>query len=321
MDVLARLGVTTEMLPDQYGKQEVPGRTLILDGDGPAYVAAAKAKRLDTAIRQYHTMMLTEMFMTNAVDLEVHLTSSRCEKFGRHKVLASKPYQGNRVNKDKPPLLEPLRHALTLPQNWLPNMQVELHSVHEADDAMIMRAHQLKDNGVVWSDDKDLRCTPYPYYEKRTSLVMAGDPVGQLWEYFTPGGDLRIEGQGPMFFWCQMLMGDDADNVKGIEKFYGKLCGKAAAYKALKDCKTVQEAANLVLDAYRFSGQNVLAEGWMLHLLRFPGDNFWHYAHECDLSPENQLFMQECAKQRWRLRNGEKRDHAKGKWTSDIYTV
>ena len=320
MDVLQHLGIDLGAVPEDF-KGAVAGRTLIMDGDGPAYRVAAKCKRLDTAIRQYHTVMLTEMFMTEAQFLTVHLTANTSQKNGRGNIIATQPYQGNRKNKSKPPLLEPLRTALTLPENWLPEMNVILHHELEADDGMMIQSYQLKEDGVIWSDDKDLRLTPYPYYEQSLGVVTGSVEVGSLWKAYTPAGAMKILGRADKFFWCQMLMGDTADNVKGIDRLYGKLCGKAAAYNLLKDCKSVSEAANLVFDAYRFSDQNVLAEGWMLHLLRFEGDNFWHYAMECGLSPENQAFLTACAKRHWRLRPNERRDYDKGKWTSDIYVV
>ena len=45
-------GVDISALPDQF-QSAVPGRTLIIDGDGPCYVAAATVKRLDTALRNF----------------------------------------------------------------------------------------------------------------------------------------------------------------------------------------------------------------------------------------------------------------------------
>lgn len=321
MDVLAHLGIDPSVLPEQYNQSAVPGRTLITDGDGPAYVIASKVKRLDTAIRQYQTEILTQMYMSDAADCEVHLTSSRCAKFDRHRVLAAKPYQGNRKSKEKPPLLEPLREAMALPENWLPEFTVQLHRDIEADDAMIISAHRLKEHGVIRSDDKDLRCTPWLYHEIGAGQVRAPEPVGWIDEAFTPSGNRKMVGQGPMFFWLQMLMGDTADNVQGILKLNNKQCGMVAAFNALREMRTVSEAANFVLDAYREIEQNALAEGWMMHLLRHPSDSFWVYAHECDLSEANKEFMRWCALQKWRMQPGEQRDFKDGKWTSDVYRV
>jgi hypothetical protein len=299
MDVLQHLGIDLGAVPEDF-KGAVAGRTLIMDGDGPAYRAAATCKRLDTAIRRYHTDMLTQMFLTESQFLSVHLTASSSKKNGRYDVLASKPYQGQRKSGAKPPLLEPLRQALTLPENWLPEMNVRLHYDVEADDGMIMEAHVLKEDGVIWSDDKDLRLTPYLYYEEKLGVVTGCESPGHIRKEFTPAGQLKVLGRADKFFWCQMLMGDTADKVTGIQKLSGKLCGPAMAFDALKDLHLLPDIANFVVDAYREINQNVLAEGWLLWLLRHPRDSFWIYAHECGLTQNNRDFLMDCAKRQWR---------------------
>ncbi|QQO90790.1 exonuclease [Pseudomonas phage Bertil] len=317
---LSRFGVKRSEVKNEF-EGAVAGRTLIMDGDGPAYRAAATSARLDTAIRKYQTDMLTQMFLTQSQYLAVHLTASDCFKNQRGRVLASKPYQGNRSGKAKPSLLEPLRQAMAQPCNWLPDWNVYFHRDIEADDAMIIQSHQLKEDGVIWSDDKDLRLTPYLWWDQELGIIDGSYPVGYLQEKFTPAGHQKIVGRGIQFFWCQMLMGDEADNVKGIEKLDGKLCGKAAAYLALKDFKTEAELSNFVVSAYRAIGQNVLAEAWMLWLLRSPKDSAYLYLLDCGLTSANLQYVKECAKRHWFMRPNERRDYDKGKWTSEVYTV
>lgn len=320
MDILQHLGIDLDKVEEDF-KGCVAGRTLIMDGDGPAYRAAATVKSLPAAIRKYHTDMLTQMFMTESEFITVHLTASGGDKNGRGRVLATKPYQGNRDGKAKPPLLEPLRRALTLPENWLPKMTTRLHHDVEADDGMITEAYQLKEDGVVWSDDKDLRLTPWPYYEQKLGIVTGPEKPGRIWEAYTPSGTLKIEGRADKFFWCQMLMGDTADHVQGILRLEGKLCGPAMAFSALNPLHTLPDIANFVVDAYRAINQNVLAEGWLLWLLRHPRDSFWIYVHECGLSPANRDFVMDCASRKWRLKHDERRDIVKGKWVGEVYSV
>lgn len=304
MDILHHLGIDLATVEEDFAECKA-GRTCIMDGDGPAYRAAATTKSLPAAIRKYHSDMLTQMFMTESEFLSVHLTAAGGDKNGRGRVLAAKPYQGNRKGKSKPPLLEPLRHALTLPENWMPNMTVQLHFDIEADDGMIIEAYRLKEDGVIWSDDKDLRLTPYLYYEQKLGIVTGPETPGHIRQAFTPSGTLKIEGRADKFFWCQMLMGDTADNVQGIQRLYGKLCGPAMAYDALKDLHTLPDIANFVVDAYREINQNVLAEAWLLWLLRHPHDTAWIYLHECGLTQANLDFVMDCAKRKWRLKPGE----------------
>lgn len=291
-------GVDLNALPDQF-QGCVAGRTLILDGDGPAYRCAATVKRLDTAVRRFQQEVLTQMFNTQSQDAIVHLTARDSLKAGRFNVIATKPYQGQRKSKDKPPLLEPLREAMAMRENWLPEFTVVMNRALEADDGMMHDAYRLKDSGVIWSDDKDLRMTPYPYFEKDKGQVVGSMPFGYIDLKYTPSGTPKLIGQGPLFFWAQMLMGDTADNVAGLTSMDGKQCGTVAAFNALKSVGTLQDAANLVVGKYRENNQNVLPEGWLLWLLRWPGDNFWNYLMEFQWTPENERFIHECSTREW----------------------
>jgi hypothetical protein len=291
-------GVDVASLGDQFNGY-IPGRTLILDGDGPAYRVAATVKRLDTAVRNFQQEILKQLFMTQSSTAIVHFTASGSKKAGRFLVKAVKPYQGQRKNKDKPALLEPLREAMAHRKNWLPEFEVVLHREREADDGMIIDAYRLKEHGVIWSDDKDLQLTPYLYFRKELGVLEGNEPHGWLAEKYTPAGALKIIGRGTMFFWCQMLMGDSADNVGGIKKFNGALCGPAGAYKALQHCKTEHEAAQIVLDAYRRIDQNPLPEATLLWLLRHPSDSALQYIWNLALSAENAAFIQDCVGRDW----------------------
>lgn len=291
-------GVDLNSLPSQFDNA-VQGRTLILDGDGPCYVVAATVKRMDTAIRHYQQRVLEAMFLAGATDCRIHLTARDSDKNGRGRVKAVKPYQGQRKGKSKPALLEPLREAMADNANWLPEMRVFLHRELEADDGMMQDAYVLRENGVIRSDDKDLRMTPYLYYEQDRGEVKGCQPEGFVTAKITDSGTFKCLGQGPMFFWAQMLMGDSADNVKGILKYDGKLCGPALAYELLKDVSTVNDAANLVIDGYRKINQNVIAEGWLMWLLRSRDDNVYKYMKSLALSPENLDFVEDCVRRDW----------------------
>lgn len=296
-------GVDTTKLPDQFFGC-VAGRTLILDGDGPCYVAAATVKRLDTAVRNFQQAMLTQLFLTKAQDIRIHLTASTSHKAGRFDVIAAKPYQGNRKGKNKPPLLEPLRQAVAQRENWLPEYTVVMHHMIEADDGMMHDAYVYKENGIIWSDDKDLRMTPYPYWCKEKGVILPGQAFGWLQPKFTPAGTLKLIGQGPLFFWAQMLMGDTADNVQGIKRLGGRLCGPDGAYKALAPFEQGQDinaVANFVIDAYRQIDQNPLPEATLLWLLRWEGDSALAYIESLALTDENRRYIHECSTNRvWR---------------------
>lgn len=296
-------GVDLSALPDQF-QSAVPGRTLIIDGDGPCYVAAATVKRLDTALRNFQQEILKRMFLAGASDCRIHLTSRDSDKHGRFRVKAGKPYQGNRKGKSKPPLLEPLRELVADNSTWLDDYSVLLHRELEADDGMIQDAYLLGENGVIWSEDKDLRMTPYPYYEIDRGQVQPSQPVGWVSIKHTPSGTPKLTGQGPLFFWAQMLMGDTADNVQGVARYNGKLCGAVCAFDVLKDVRCIHDASNIVLDAYREINQNAVAEGWLLWLTRWHKDNVIQYMRELNLTPANRDFIEDCVLRDWVIPKG-----------------
>lgn len=291
-------GIDLSQIPDQFDNA-VKGRTLILDGDGPCYVASATAKRIDTALRHFQNEVLKRMFLTKASDIRIHLTARSSDKHGRFRVIAAKPYQGQRKGKAKPALLEPLRELVADNSTWLEEYSVLMHRELEADDGMMQDAYRLGENGVISSEDKDLRMTPFPYYEASRGQVMPSQPEGWISIKHTEAGNPKLVGQGPMFFWAQLLAGDTADNIAGIKKFDGKLCGVNGAYNVLKDITTVQDAANAVIEGYRRINQNVLAEGWLLWLTRWHKDNVVQYMQGIDLSPENRDFVDDCLHRAW----------------------
>lgn len=291
-------GVDLSKLGDQF-QGHVQGRTLILDGDGPAYVAAATVKTLGTAVRKMQQIILTQLFLTKAENAIVHLTASTSHKAGRFNIIAAKPYQGQRESKAKPALLEATRQAIAQRENWLPEFEVVMNHVLEADDAMIIDAYRLKEHGVIWSDDKDLRMTPYPYWEKKTGVLVHPKGFGSLYEAYTPSGQFKCLGYGKKFFWAQMLMGDTADNIQGVKLLAGKLCGPRGAYDYLTPWNDENACANQVIDAYRAIDQNPIPEGWLLWLLRHDGDTFWHYLNELDWTPANRAYLDACVQRVW----------------------
>lgn len=291
-------GLDLSILGDQF-RGHVQGRTLILDGDGPCYVAAATVKTLPTAVRRVQQRILELMFLTGSENARVHLTAADSLKAGRFNIIAAKPYQGNRKSKDKPPLLEATRQAMANEENWLPEFVVQYHTRLEADDGMMHDAYSLQEHGVIWSEDKDLRMTPYQYWEASTGTLVQGIGFGSLFESYTEAGTHKCLGYGRKFFWAQMLMGDTADNISGVAKLDGKLCGPKGAFLHLDSIQDESACANAVLDAYRVLNQNPLPEGWLLWLQRRPGDTFWQYLSELAVSPRNRAYLDECVRRVW----------------------
>ncbi|QDH84556.1 hypothetical protein Axy21_023 [Achromobacter phage vB_AxyP_19-32_Axy21] len=292
---LDEIGVHYDTKPGQAG------RVLIYDGDFLAYAISSKYKTLATCIRHYQQCVLEAMFLAQCDSATVHLTGAPNYKAGRHRTLGVQPYQGNRKGKPKPALLEPLRQAMGYSDNWLREFNVVLHYDREADDGMMTQAYALRDRGIIRSGDKDLRMTPYPYFDEYTGMVLTLPPGSFGWtgEAFTPSGKRKLAGHGPKFFWLQMLAGDRADHIKGILTLDGKKCAEAGAVAALADLNDPDDVANFVLDAYRAIDQNPLPEAYCLWLLRWPDDSASNAFSERRLSAANLLFLADCYRRRW----------------------
>jgi len=278
-------------LPDQFDRT-VRGRVLILDADGPAYQAASTAKTLPTALRRFQTMVETERFVTGADEVQVHLTPRGCLKCRRGDYPSAMEYQANRDTKrrPKPPLLHPLRDAVAI-HEWPENWSVFSWHDREADDGMIMQAHLLGDSGVIVSADKDLRLTPGPYWEVQEGrLDVLENRFGWIGAKQTASA-AKVVGHGTKFFWAQMLMGDTADNVKGIKALQGRLCGPAAAYNFLHSMEDESQAARAVLDAYAAIKQDPLAEAQCLWLRRSNEDCAYRYLMELDLTAQMRAWL------------------------------
>lgn len=268
-------------LPEQF-PPPVEGRILLLDSDFMAYQAAATVKNLDTAVRRFQTLVETQRFLVNAETVRVHLTESGCQKLRRFDYPTVKPYQANRDGKAKPPLLSPLRRAIpTL--DWESHWSIHSWRDREADDGLMMDACIFGDSAVMVSGDKDLNITPGPLWiadEGRIDCIQ--DRFGWIKLKQTTNGN-KVVGHGTKFFWAQMLMGDQADNVQGIIRLNGKLCGAVGAYNALEGITEESDAAEFILRAYIAANQNPLAEAECLWLHRSLHDTAHGYLSELGL--------------------------------------
>lgn len=271
-------------LPEQF-LPAVQGRVMLLDGDFPAYQASATVKTLKTALTRYQTLVETERFLTNSELARVHITESGCIKCNRDDYPTIQPYQGNRLGKPKPPLLHPLRLAIPN-HDWPSHWSVFSWLDREADDGLMQDAVYYGDKAVMVSGDKDLNITPGPLWladvgridiiENRFGWIAQKELTSQT----------KTVGHGTKFFWAQMLMGDQADHVKGIVKLHGKACGAVGAYQALNGIASESDAAEFVLRGYMAGQQNPLAEAECLWLRRSTDDSAYKYLSELGL-PDN----------------------------------
>lgn len=307
---LSHLGLTSQVLTEQsLFKPAGDNLILLYDGDGACYESSAGVAKPETALKRLRTDIYKTMYLAGCTKARVHLTPSGCFKNGRHLLLGAKKYQETRSNNKKPAFLNYLRSQASV--DFFaddPDVEIILNYKIEADDALMID-HHVFSNGILVSPDKDLNISPFKSYhtEKGKYLTLPeGDTFGWIdrEEWFTPSMKpaSKMIGKGSKFFLAQMLMGDTADNVKGILKYKGKLCGEAAAFEALKDITDKHEAVNLVIEAYKAIDQNPVPEAEAMWLLRNHQDNSLKFFLEHDLTDSNKDFLLTCWHDRkWKL--------------------
>lgn len=314
---LTKLGLKRDALPDTFGGY-VPGRVVIIDGDAACYKVTQKCAKLKTAQQRFTTAIYEIMFLTKADRARVHLTPKGCFKNGRHLLLGAKPYQANRVGTPKPPLLEMLR--ATAPGLFEGHEKVEVmgHYDIEADDAVMIDAY-AEPNAIVWSEDKDLNIVPCAKYDIDTGIVdrlQPGDRFGWI-KLKTDLSTPKVIGHGTKFFWAQMLYGDTADNVRGIESMDGKLCGAVSAYEATEWITSEPHMANFVINRYREIDQNPLPEAEALWLLRCRGDSAASYIWSLELTDNNRAFILDCFNRPYKMTQEEYNERTRASCESD----
>lgn len=250
---------------------------LLLDGDFFVYKAATTVKQLKTAITRFYTEVLTQMFCVGTKQAIVYITPDNCAKCFRYFYPTIKQYQANRPTRIMPLKSALKEHLINNPLQYEDRgITIEFSEWFEADDLIITDAYRFKENGIVSSGDKDMYLTPYPYFNNSLGRIETiDDPYGYIELDRTKC--MPCVGRGWAFFFAQLLMGDTADNVKGITKINGKDVGAVGAYNILKDARSVTDALDIVLPLYAAINQNILAEAEMLWLRRHPTDSAYKF--------------------------------------------
>lgn len=313
--MLEHFGLHTANLSEQVNfttpAMVVTGKTLLYDGDLACYEVTAGVAKIETALRRFERKIYETMFLARCNKARVHLTPKGCSKNGRGNLLTVKPYQQQRSNKNKPALLDVLRSPLVAQYfQDHPDIEIILHYDIEADDGLMIDAYTYNDTVLV-SGDKDLFINPFMSYNEedgRFIVLPKGERYGWIERKFwnTPSGRAasKMVGKGTKFFLAQMLMGDSADNVQGIIKYNGKLCGEAGAYDALSPIENEDEAVNLILGAYKTIDQNPIPEGEAMWLLRNREDSVYKYLSSTDLTDSNRDYLDTCYFEReWKVRH------------------
>ncbi len=273
MDLLASFGVGGDDLAPQITPVSyptpVPGRVAHIDADFLSYQVSAETRdeldgikpRKSLEDMQHNARSAAEHLMrcAGATEYRCHITPSGSNKGGRREQAVQREYQATRNNRDRPEFLDAIRHFIATDLNGV------VHLDQEADDGMAQANYEAQGpNGewgnanlsVIVSKDKDLRMVPGLHYDFDTEAVFCvGDRFGSV--YIDDSKSSKtLKGWGTKFFWAQCLMGDTADNIRGIpfvttgmtggKPLGRKACGPIMAYELLKDVHNDKEAFRLV---------------------------------------------------------------------------
>lgn len=255
------IALAAEYEPAEYVPPAVvPGRRVHVDGDYLAYKAAG-SDRTSAGTARSNALALIKDFKrrTGSESAVVHLTSKGCHKGERYLCATVKPYQGQRKDDYKPVNWEYLRIWLEAYEG--DHFRKKLWSSREADDGIAASAqYAAKQGGLdgIATADKDMRMLPGIHV---TWPVGWDDPV-RVFE--VPNDTYSLVGDGKQYgmkwFWLQMLQGDTADNIPGLEyvwehvKKYGEermnKCGPKTAENYLRGTKDSAEAQRIVTELY-----------------------------------------------------------------------
>lgn len=229
----------------------VPGRILLIDGDGLAYYCAGGDDKSPAEARLWLWEKVTSaQRAARAEEVRLLLTADTSPKGYRYAIATVKPYQGQRKS-HKPKNWQFLRdYMLTADHPWL----VEVTDKQEADDLFARYAHH-DTRYVIMSHDKDMRMIPGLH------LTWKEHELVDTTRFFGHRHEDKVYGH--KWFWLQMLMGDPVDNIPGLPKYYGKNIGEKGADKALAGTYDNMGAAAIVFAGYEAH----YGEDWRTHVL------------------------------------------------------
>lgn len=164
-------------------------------------------------------------------------------------------YKGNRKDMVEPRWRQDLKEHCIL--NWSGEVTHEI----EADDALGIAQHE---GSIIVSLDKDLRQIPGRHY----SFEISGKgPTGTPW--VRPEEFVTVEPlDGLRFFYKQLLIGDKADNIFGVDRV-----GPVKAGKYLDHVNVEEEMFNIVKDLYN-DDKRMLMNARCLYIWQKPEDDW-----------------------------------------------
>ena len=216
----------------------------LIDGDICVYRIGFTTEEEDEKIAYWRMDELMDNILegSKATEYHVYLTASNDKTAFRKKIYPE--YKAHRT-KPKPRHYEALRTYLEA------SYKADVVTTIEADDALGMNQDM---DSVICSIDKDLL-----------------QIEGHHYNFVTDEWKTIDERTGMYNFYTQMIVGDSADNLKGVK---GK--GEVAACKMLADCKLEQDYFDVVRGMYG-NDEEMLLNGRCFWIWRTPDDDWKHH--------------------------------------------
>lgn len=267
----AAIGEAVASTSSQGGRKISPDRVLQYDADFSCYEVADLDRPAAADFDSLLDVLRMKRNMVGAGHVNAFITLGY--KSGREGMATVKEYQENR-DPDAPikVRVRELRHMLANYRGDV-NVTVIVGHFHEADDLMCREQERCIKEGidsVLMSGDKDLWMVQGKHACPKTGRMWEVKGYGKA-EYREVGNvKPKLVGEGTSWFWHQMVMGDKADNIPGLEKIANRTldkylplkgkkprkagaasCGEAKAVAMLKGVTSDKEAARRVGDAYK----------------------------------------------------------------------
>lgn len=267
-DFAAAIAAVASASPMASGSVPVlPGRVLLVDGDGLAYYCAGKdGSSVGDARRALNDKVESAARLVSAERVVILLTGSGSHKGHRYAIARRKPYQGQRANSRRPENWAALRDYLTGNECRFP---VEITYTAEADDLFGKYAYTQPDDVVIYTQDKDMRMLPGRHLDWVTHRMhhVLWSPSGMGEMYQVESSVFNEKRYGPRWFWLQMLQGDTADNIPGLPKYLArdvlKPVGEVTAEKLLTIPMIADTYATTVAAYYRTYYEN----RWLVEMM------------------------------------------------------
>ena len=268
---LAALSTAAAKNSGNLSRKVVDTKVLQFDADFSCYEVADLEVPAANNFKNLLDLLNMKRVMVGAGTINCFITLGL--KSGRDTMATVKPYQENRD--PDAPIKVRVRELRVLLSNYeSDHIKVIVGHFFEADDLMcraqeaMIAEGRIKDS-ILSSGDKDLWMVQGYHADPKTGRIWLVD--GYMSTEYREVGNVKpkLVGQGTSWFWHQMVMGDKADNIPGLEKIdnttldrYLPLksnkprkagaaaCGEAKAVAMLLDVNSGSLAASRVWEAY-----------------------------------------------------------------------